>query len=69
MCETKVLQMCSFSIILTFNISIAILSFLPVYLSFHLNSSHSHADSPYLHSHLICRISTRILRIFPNSVP
>ena len=81
MCDTRLSQICSFSIILTSPHTLN-LPFLPIYLGFHLDSLrrhpdspdslHSHADSPHPHSHPIPRIPTLILHIslipFPNSL-
>ena len=53
MCETKLLQMCSFSPLSTlwiYHFHCFSVSFLPLYLSFHLDSLHHHPDSPqFLH--------------------
>ena len=53
MFETKLLQMCSFSLLSTlwiYHFHCFSVSFLPLYLSFHLDSLHRHPDSPqFLH--------------------
>ena len=66
MCKTKFLQMCSsfyyfyfsrlFSFITLYHLHCFLSSFLLLYLSFHLESVHHHADFPhFLHFHLDSR--------------